>query len=651
MPSKRAANKLSAIAKNKSTDLLDNFRESVGDSYTNGPARIGVGTGNQAGQGVYPLTRVSQRYMEILGMYRSHWIVRKVIDVLAEDMLKNPPVLNCDLKPAQIKRFDKVLRDTGTIDKLLTALKWGRLFGGGVAVICIDGHDDLSKPLKLDDIDLNSYRGLIPLDRWSGVFPGASLITDMNYPRDFGLPETYTCSMQSAVVNVHHTRLIRFSGRPLPEWERQVEMYWGLSEVEVIYDELQKRDYTSWNIVSLVTRAQVMWIKDDQLAQGMSGASKTNAAFNTYLARMSALAESMNNQGLGVVGKDGDIKSNSYSFGGLSDIYNAFMADIAGACEIPMSRLYGRTTSGLGSNDEGDLQIYYDLVETKRHREVDPAMDKLLPIIAMSVYGKVPDDFDYSWKPTRTVTSKEQGELDKQRAESIQGLYEADLLTKREARMELAQNADEDGGLGSNITDEAVAATPDKYASEMGGGELDFPVDKESTNESTAETEDRPPQSKDEEKPAAKKKAATDSVALPGGSVEAMDLYHGMPVTIETKQGALRYGLFWKTRMPSDYGYINDVPGADGDDLDCYIGAYPESDRVFVVDQNQFDGKTFDEHKVMLGYHTMESALEDYMAGHHKSKQVYRGITEFSMPMFRKWVRSTDITKPCNREI
>lgn len=644
------------VRRDKLRELADT--QAATDSYSNGPARIGAFTGNLSTQGLYPLTRFTQQYMELLAMYRSHWIVRKVVDVLAEDMLKDAPQLNIDMKPEQIKKFDLVLRKTATIEKLIMALKWGRLFGGGVAVICIEGHDDLAAPLLLDDVELGSYKGLIALDRWSGVFPDSELISEMDNPAEFGLPRSYTCTFNSSVAHVHHSRIIRFVGRPLPEWERQVEMYWGLSEVEVILDELQKRDYSSWNIVSLITRAQLLAVKDTQLAQKMSGASMNNASFNQYLNRMDAMAQSMNNQGLLVVGEDGGIEATQFSFGGLAEIYSAQMADIAGAAEIPMSRLYGRTTSGLGTSGEGDLQIYYDLVETKRKREVYPAMDKLLPIIAMSTFGKVPTDFDYTFQPVRTMNNKERAELAKNTSESIIGLYEADLLTKKQAVSEVKQAADENG-LGSNITDEDVAATPNTYASEAGGGELeipDFPIEKESTNPEKTVKENR------FDKPLKKAKAANDAsaysivpqrgvepVAMPVGSEQGMLFYHGLPVAIETRQGGVRRGLWWKVRMPADYGYIEGVTGADGDEIDCYVGVSPESSKVFVVDQDVI-GKpgSFDEHKVMLGYHTLESAQEDYLLGHHKGNEIFAGITEYSMPQFRQWMATADLTKPAS---
>jgi phage-related protein (TIGR01555 family) len=412
--------------------------------------------------------------MLMLSLYRSSWIIRKVIDVIPEDMLKDFPSLSTENTPEEVKKFDKVIRSTGTQTQMMRGLKWGRLFGGAVSLIAIRGAVDLMEPLDPEDIDLNSYRGLIPYDRWSGVFPGAEIVDDIDFPMDYGLPEYYTITTERGTMNVHHSRVIRHIGRDLPEWERQAELYWGLSECELVYEELKKRDYISWNISSLVTRAQILAIKDPELAQKQSGATMSTRGWNSYLNRMTEIAEGLNNQGLLVMGKDGQLESFSYSFAGLSDIQNNVMLDVSGACEIPVSRLFGRTISGLGQTGEGDLQIYYDTIEQKRNRELGPVMDKLFPIICMSTFGKIPKDLDYTFTPVRTMSQKDKQDLAQKSAEAIVSLYEADLMTKKESRLEIKQ-ASIANGLGSNITDEAIAATPDTYASEAGGGELDIP--------------------------------------------------------------------------------------------------------------------------------------------------------------------------------
>lgn len=441
------------------------------DSYSNPSARIGDFTPNLSNGGSYPIVRLTENYPLILSLYRSSWIVRRIIDTVANDMYQSFPIIDSDITPEQIKQLSKILKKTQTLQRLRSTCKWGRLFGGAGAIIVIDGVKDLSKPLDIDDVELGSYKGLIPLDRWSGIIPGSEINSDIDDPRGFGLPTYYNCIMDAGNVNIHHSRILRFPGRELPQWEVQVELYWGMSEVELIFDELKKRDYSSWNIISLFSRAQVLSITEPQLATLMSGAGGPNAAYTAFAQRMETISQLLNNQGLMILGKDGKLDQSTYSFGGMSDIYHEFMKDVAAACEIPYEIIFGRDQSGGGggnysSNGQSSLQLYDNLIEQKRSSDADPIIDQLLPVIAMSTWGEVPDDLDYHWAPIRSLSNMERYDLAKSLTESVLMSYNADLITKQEARKELAQQSGTNG-LYSNITAESLAETPDKYASEI----------------------------------------------------------------------------------------------------------------------------------------------------------------------------------------
>lgn len=436
------------------------------DSYSNPPARLGTGTPNLAQAGNYPLVRLTENYPLILSLYRSSWIVRRVIDTIANDMYKSFPGLSTDLKPEMLRLFARAVKKTRTLANLRSGAKWGRLFGGSGAIIILEGHDDLSQPLHLDDIELGAYKGLIPLDRWSGIIPGPIINDNAADPQGFGLPSHYNCIMDSGQTTVHYSRVLRFVGRELPQWEKQVELYWGMSEIEIIFDELQKRDYSSWNIVSLLTRAQILSITEPQLATLMSGAGGTNQAYTNFAERMELMSQYMNNQGLMVLGKDGSLHQTAYGFGGISDVYHEFMKDLAAACEIPYEIIFGRE-SGLGSNSEGSLQLYDNLIGEKRMSEADPVMDQLIPVICQSSLGFVPDDVDYTWAPFRALSEEQRSNLARGTADTVIGAYNSDLITKREARNELSQ-ASGTNGLFSNITRESIAETPDMFASDIG---------------------------------------------------------------------------------------------------------------------------------------------------------------------------------------
>ena len=111
--------------------------------------------------------------------------------------------------------------------------------------------------------------------------------------------------------------------------------------------------------------------------------------------------------------------------------------------------------------------------------------------------------------------------------------------------------------------------------------------------------------------------------------------FNGINIAIENPVGSVREGIDengrpWKTKFFYPYGYICGVEGADGDSLDCFIGPNPVSDKVFIMHQSKVDG-TFDEHKVMLGFNSLQSARDAYLA--HYNTQGYIGYMD-EMPLF-----------------
>ena len=119
----------------------------------------------------------------------------------------------------------------------------------------------------------------------------------------------------------------------------------------------------------------------------------------------------------------------------------------------------------------------------------------------------------------------------------------------------------------------------------------------------------------------------------------------GYDITIENPKGSTRSGKdasgkTWSVPMHYDYGYIKGTEGVDGDHIDVYLSDEPTKGNVYVVDQiNQNDG-TFDEHKVMYGFPSMEAAIQAYK-GQYEDGWKVGTVTEVSRPDFKKWVESS----------
>lgn len=434
------------------------------DAFQNQMARLGFGQPNLNEGADYPLTRMSQNYNLFTSLYRSSWIVRKIVDVFPSDMVKNWIKFNSSLDPEKISKINSVIRKTKTKEKIKEGLRWARLYGGAAGLILIDGDEDLSEPLDYDAIMLDDYKGLLIFDRWNGIYPDIELEDDIS-DEEYSYPKYYSISLSEAnsnlmlsynkqdLVKVHHSRIVRFNGRDLPLWERQAEMFWGESEIEIVFEELKKRDNTSANIASLIFLANIRVLKMNDLGQ-LLGASTQKAQENLYKV-LQAQNQLMSNMGIYVMDKDDDFGSEQYSFGGLNDIYESFMLDIAGACEMPVTKLFGREPAGFNSTGESDLTQYYDTLEEKQETYLQPIIDKLLPIIFMSTLGAIPEDLDWEFNPCMNVNSKDLADLAQSMASPIFEAFNAGLITKEIALKELKQQ-NEKTGMWSNITDEDI---------------------------------------------------------------------------------------------------------------------------------------------------------------------------------------------------
>ncbi|MAK91978.1 MAG: hypothetical protein CMI13_12180, partial [Oleibacter sp.] len=143
-------------------------------------------------------------------------------------------------------------------------------------------------------------------------------------------------------------------------------------------------------------------------------------------------------------------------------------------------------------------------------------------------------------------------------------------------------------------------------------------------------------------------KPLTDQIKAGDYQMGYLTLY-GLPIAIEQPRNSVRCrvdgkGHEWSNVMASHYGYIIGTKGADGDEVDVFIGTYPESETVFVIDQ-AFNGR-FDEHKVMLAFPDARSARDAYLKSYDEGWQGFGAITAVSIPDFCTWLRSGDCSRP-----
>jgi hypothetical protein len=138
-----------------------------------------------------------------------------------------------------------------------------------------------------------------------------------------------------------------------------------------------------------------------------------------------------------------------------------------------------------------------------------------------------------------------------------------------------------------------------------------------------------------------------------------------MTIRIENPKGAVRRGHNsttgedWETELKNHYGYIQRVDlgdksvrprGRDKDHVDVFIGPYPDSEIVFVVDQETPSGR-FDEHKCMLGWRSKEAAREAYLSNYQRGWRGDGAVTPMTMEQFKRWLIDGDATKRAGPQV
>lgn len=113
--------------------------------------------------------------------------------------------------------------------------------------------------------------------------------------------------------------------------------------------------------------------------------------------------------------------------------------------------------------------------------------------------------------------------------------------------------------------------------------------------------------------------------------------FQGLPIAVENRAGSVRKGVDkdgkpWRTVMKVPYGYLKGTKGADGEEVDVFVGKHDTADHAYVVHQHKHTGKGYDEDKVFLGYPTKEKAVASYL-DHYNDKKFLGPVS--SVPMER----------------
>ena len=427
---------------------------STRDGFANLAARMGLGAQNVFSEGTYIFDLLTRNRIKLEAMYRGSWIVGAAVDSIAEDMTRAGINIHSTDDPGQIKQMQAMLTRLDVWGSLLEAIKWGRLYGGAIAVINVDGQD-LSTPLNVETVGKGQFRGLRVYDRWQLQPDMVNMIED---GKDAGLPAYYTVisnitTGQLSNTRIHHSRIIRQIGVQLPVMQAMTEQWWGESVIERMYDRLISFDTATSGAANLIQKAHLRTVQIDKLREVLAAGGKAEENLLQMFHHMRML---QTNEGLTLLDKEDQFQAHSYTFSGLSDMILQFGQQIAGATGIPLVRLFGQSPAGLNSTGESDLRMYYDNIAAQQESRLREGLMRVLRVLHKSVFGvAAPEGFDFDFVPLWQTSTKEKADIATAITTTVGTAFEKGIIDQATAMQELKQSSDVTG-VFSNITDEQI---------------------------------------------------------------------------------------------------------------------------------------------------------------------------------------------------
>lgn len=378
-------------------------------------------------------TRYSQplplRPVELEGMYQGDTLMRRIVDKLPNLITRDPWKIKGDTD----RKVFKYLVKLKFMQAVRKALKWARLFGGGIVVMGIDDGRTLDRPLNVNAVRTIEFFRVY--DRYSVTGNTLDWNQDPESPR-YGLREWYTIYPRGSVLptqqfRVHWTRVLQFDGPETTDIQKARNYGWNDSLVQIVYDDV-RRFMSGLDDASLLIRDFVQGVLQvTDLTNILTG---SKAAIEKWRQRLDAMDMTRHSLNTMLLDKEEQYTKVSSSVAGISDIIQRLMDQVCVAADMPATVLFGKSPSGLNASGESEMRIWYDGCTADQRETLAPAVELVTAIVVQckDYDGPKLTDIEVQFAPLFKPTMKEEAEMRYSMAQSDQIYINTGVLSEDE---------------------------------------------------------------------------------------------------------------------------------------------------------------------------------------------------------------------------
>ncbi|MBR2555677.1 MAG: DUF1073 domain-containing protein [Aeriscardovia sp.] len=381
---------------------------------------------------------------ECTRLYTYNGIAKSIIDIPADEAMRNGFEVEFEGEDDAInKQVQSLCEDLDVQYKFSEALAWADLYGGSIIVVMADDGRMIDEPLNYDG--LRRIEKLKVFDKTNIV--GSRQYQDASAPQYMDVEHYYINTFGSNPMWVHESRVLRFDGGRLPLYQRNLRLGWGAKRFESIKDEIDRWCNGNEYALQALTRLSQDVVKLD----GLTNILATEGGDVAVQKRMQMIdmVRSMMNS-IAIDGAD-EYDRKGLSLSGIKELLEQFEYALCGITRIPATKLFGRSPAGLNATGKSDSENFYNMVEGIQNNKVKPNLVRLVEMLgACREYNlNLPDTWHIEFEPLWSMSKEEKANIEKtkadaqrQKADAINTLINAQVLDATEARNTLAEEKD-----------------------------------------------------------------------------------------------------------------------------------------------------------------------------------------------------------------
>jgi phage-related protein (TIGR01555 family) len=359
---------------------------------------------------------------EISELYRYNDVAARIVDAPVDEMLRRGFSVTFENDAELTKNVAEWLVRLQLQEKLQSAFRWAREYGGGALFLGANDRASATRGLRVP-LDLNDVRGLWFLTDYSARELVPLVYRDDPFNTEYGTPATYRVQPMfgfqtgqagrdmDALREVHSSRFIRIEGVKVERRWAQSQFGWGDSVLQRVHEVI--RDYgSSWEgVAALMQDISQGVFKMKGLAEAMG-----SGAGDVVLERLAMIDMSRSMVRAAVIDADSEeFDRKATPLTGIPDVLDRMMQRLSQASNTPVSVLIGKQPSGLGANNDNDLRGWYASIAVDQEKVAKPAIRRVVEVLLRAkdgpTGGRDPGGWEIEFPPLWQPTELEQADI------------------------------------------------------------------------------------------------------------------------------------------------------------------------------------------------------------------------------------------------